>query len=109
MRAHIIGASGVILNTIEVASLDWVPDYGFGLLDASVGGSIGDSIVGGAVVPAAADPAVVSAQAVADLAAIDLKSIRGLREWVSQQVNAPKTLTDLEKRAVDTRKSCGKG
>ena len=104
MRAHVIGASGVILNTIEVASLDWMPDYGFDLLDASVGGSIGDSIVGGVVVPAGVNPAVIAAQAAADLADIDLKSIRGLREWVSQQVNAPKTLTDLERRAVDTRK-----
>ena len=109
MRAHIINASGVILNTIEVASLDWMPDYGFGLVDAVVGGSIGDSIVGGTVVPAAADPAVASAQAVADLAVIDLKSIRGMREWIAQQSNAPKTVSDLENQAVAARKRLAKG
>ena len=46
MRAHIIDAQGVILNTAEVASLDAIP----GLIDAAIGGTIGDSIVNGAVV-----------------------------------------------------------
>lgn len=45
MRAHIID-SGVIVNTIEVESLDAFP----GAVDASLGGSIGDSIINGVVV-----------------------------------------------------------
>lgn len=53
--------------------------------------------------------AALSAQAIADLAAIDLKSIRGLREWVAAQGNAPKVLTDLENQAVATRKHVAKG
>lgn len=54
MRAHVIN-DGVIANTIEVDSLDVIP----GLVDASIGGSIGDSIVNGAVVPKPAPPAPV--------------------------------------------------
>jgi hypothetical protein len=46
MRAHVLSA-GVIVNTIEVDSLDAMP----GLVDADIGGSIGDSIAGGVVVP----------------------------------------------------------
>lgn len=38
MRAHIV-ENGVVINTIVVESLDFIP----GLLDASLGGSIGDS------------------------------------------------------------------
>lgn len=38
MRAHVID-NGVVTNTIEVESLDFLP----GLIDASMGGAIGDS------------------------------------------------------------------
>ncbi len=54
MRAHIV-ENGVITNTIIVDSLDALPN----LVDASIGGNIGDSIVGGAVVPRAPLPPVV--------------------------------------------------
>lgn len=47
MNAHMLDANGVILNTIVVDSLDVLPD----LVDASIGGTIGDSIVDGVVVP----------------------------------------------------------
>lgn len=47
MRAHQLDANGVIINTIVVDSLDVIP----GLVDASIGGQIGDKIVGGVVVP----------------------------------------------------------
>lgn len=50
MKAHQLDANGVILNTIVVASLDVIP----GLVDAAIGGSIGDSIINGVVVPAPA-------------------------------------------------------
>lgn len=53
MNAHQLDADGVIINTIVVEALDALPN----LVDASIGGSIGDRIVNGAVVP---KPIVVS-------------------------------------------------
>jgi len=41
VRAHVINADGLITNTIIVESLE------NGLIDASVGGGIGDSIING--------------------------------------------------------------
>ena len=62
---------------------------------------------------AASEPARIAKEAsdaaIAELAALDLKSVRSLREWVSAQSTAPKTLTDLEKQVVDTRKRVVKG
>src|SRR5471032_2526736 len=40
MRAHQLDANGTIVNTIVVDSLDVLPD----LVDASIGGSIGDRV-----------------------------------------------------------------
>ena len=54
MKAHVI-QNGVIANTIEVDALDVIP----GLVDASIGGSIGDSFVDGFVVPKPAQPVPV--------------------------------------------------
>ena len=56
MRAHIIN-NGVIANTIEVDSLDAIP----GLIDADIGGGIGDSLIDGVIVPKPADPVPVPA------------------------------------------------
>lgn len=47
MRAHVLSNIGEITNTIVVDDLDIIP----GLVDASIGGTIGDSIINGAVVP----------------------------------------------------------
>lgn len=47
MRAHQLDADGVILNTILVDSIDVIP----GLVNAEIGGGIGDRIVDGAVIP----------------------------------------------------------
>jgi hypothetical protein len=56
MRAHII-KDGVVANTIEVESLDFMP----GLIDASNGGSVGDSWDGATFTkPAPPVPQVVS-------------------------------------------------
>lgn len=41
MRAHQLDKDGLIINTIEVNSLDVFPD----LVDASIGGTIGDSVI----------------------------------------------------------------
>lgn len=48
MRAHKIDSNGRIVNTIVIGSLAGRPD----LIDASIGGGIGDSVVNGALVPA---------------------------------------------------------
>ena len=45
MRAHLV-KDGVIVNTVEVANLSFMD----GLVDASIGGAIGDSISNGLVV-----------------------------------------------------------
>lgn len=50
MRAHQLDANGVILRTIIVDSLSFMP----GLIDANIGGQTGDRVVDGLLVPAAA-------------------------------------------------------
>lgn len=52
MRAHQIDKDGNIINTIEVKSLSDFPN----LVDASIGGGKGDSIVNGVLVKAAPAP-----------------------------------------------------
>ena len=47
MNAHQLDANGVIINTIVVEALSVFPR----LVDAAIGGSIGDSIIHGALVP----------------------------------------------------------
>lgn len=54
MHAHQLDAKGVIINTIVVDSLDFMP----GLVDASIGGKAGDSIIDGKLVPLAPAPVV---------------------------------------------------
>lgn len=49
MNAHQLNAFDVIINTIVVDSLDALPDSV--LVDADIGGSIGDSIVEGVLIP----------------------------------------------------------
>lgn len=54
MNAFVLDANGVIINAIVVDSLSVIP----GLVDASIGGAIGDSIIGG-VLHRKPTPAVV--------------------------------------------------
>ena len=51
MRAHII-ENGIVTNTIEVESLDFMP----GLIDADLGGSIGDRYENGEFIKPAPEP-----------------------------------------------------
>jgi len=44
----------------------------------------------------------------AALSVIDLKSIRGLREWVTKQADAPQELKDCEAQAIETRSKIAK-
>lgn len=86
MRAHMLDAYGVILNTVMVAALS------DGMADADlVGGSIGDRVVDYVAIPAPAPPisdAIHNAAILAQLEAIDAKSIRPLREGDSARVTA---------------------
>lgn len=47
MRAHVVDENGLIINTIEIESLNMFPN----LVDAESGGSIGDSIINGIIIP----------------------------------------------------------
>lgn len=55
MNAHQIDVNGIIINTIIVDSIDFEPN----LVDASIGGSIGDSVVNGVIIPKPAPPVKV--------------------------------------------------
>lgn len=88
MNAHQLDADGVIINTIVVDSLDVFPR----LVDADIGGRIGDSIVNGAVVlkPAAApDIAAAIAATYRDVDAVYVDAI-GQRgpEYLDAEVDA---------------------
>lgn len=91
MRAHQLAPNGVITNTIVVDSLDVFPN----LVDASIGGKIGDSIVDGLLIPAEAQVNIElhNAPILAALADIDRRSIRALRE------NDPVRIAALESEA----------
>ena len=52
MNAHQLGADNVILNTIVVDSLDMFPN----LIDASVGGTIGDTWNGTEIIKKPPEP-----------------------------------------------------
>jgi hypothetical protein len=53
MRAHIL-KNGIVINTIEVESLSFMPN----LIDASIGGKIGDKYIDGQFVPVSSLPVV---------------------------------------------------
>lgn len=50
----------------------------------------------------------VEARAKAKLAEIDIKSIRGLREWAAKQADAPQALKDFESLAIAEREKLTK-
>jgi hypothetical protein len=47
MRAHQLDGNGLIINTVVVADLSVLPN----LIDAAIGGGIGDSVIDGVLVP----------------------------------------------------------
>lgn len=79
MRAHQLNEDGVITNTVEVDSLDFMP----GLVDAVIGGSIGDSIINGAVLGLQPLPG----PSYEDQAAAYLDEVRALREKILLRLN----------------------
>lgn len=84
MRAHQINEDGRIVNTVMV---DELAD---GLVDANIGGSIGDSIIGGVLVPLVRQISAAehNAPILAALEALDIKSVRPLREGDAVRVAA---------------------
>ena len=94
MRAHVIDEAGLIEDTIMVDEL------AEGQVDASIGGSIGDRVIGKVVVPLVGQPVSTkdfNAPILAELDAIDAKSIRPLREGDTARVGM------LEQQAASLR------
>jgi hypothetical protein len=87
MRAHIIHA-GKVSNTIEVESLSFLP----GLLDASLGGQIGDlwdgTVFSKPPRDVAAEKAAANAIIMEKLAANDLTIVRALVENDASRIAA---------------------
>lgn len=82
MRAHQIDGNGLILRTIVVSSLDAMP----GLVDASIGGGAGDSVIGGELVKA---PVVVPVPAAVTMRQARLALLyAGLLDDVETAINA---------------------
>lgn len=54
MNAHQLNENGLIINTIVVNDLSFLPN----LIDASIGGGIGDSVIDGVLIPAPPPPPV---------------------------------------------------
>ena len=91
MNAHQLDANGVILNTIVVDSLDTFPD----LIDAAIGGQIGDSVVNGVLVPRVAQPIIP--KKVTRRQALSALLISGLtKEMIGTAINGL-PISDLQK------------
>mgnify|MGYP003658275126 FL=1 len=79
MKAHQLNEQGLIVNTIVVNDINVLPN----LIDASIGGGIGDSIINGMLIIKPAQLPTkqeINATIYDQLLKIDQKSIRGLRE-----------------------------
>lgn len=76
MNAHQLDENGIILNTIEVASLEAFPN----LVDAKIGGQRGDSVIDGIVIKRTPSKEEINNQILEELRDIDQKSIRAIRE-----------------------------
>lgn len=89
MRAHVLDEHNKIVNTISVDSLTSMP--GLRLISAENGGSIGDTWDGANYVSPATPPISPdqhNAPILAQLATIDSKSIRALREGDAVRIAA---------------------
>lgn len=81
MRAHLLDENGKITNTIDVPSLDFLPN----LVDALIGGGIGDSVINGVLVPR--EPEQPHGPSYAEQKAVYLDEVRDLREKVLARLN----------------------
>lgn len=88
MNAHQLDANGVILNTILVDSLSVFPN----LVDASIGGSVGDSIINGVVITHT--PALIVPQKVTRRQARQALLLFGLLDSVEPAIAAIPNLTE---------------
>jgi hypothetical protein len=112
MRAHVLDAHGVILNTIEVAALNAIP--GMTLIDADAhGGQIGDTWNGMAIVPYVAplDPAAYAAACEAAIQKLmdDTARVHGyddLRSTITYASSAVTKWKDEALNAIAWRDAC---
>jgi len=83
MNAHQLDDDGVIINTIVVESLDVFPS----LVDASIGGQRGDSVVNGAVIPKPLTKDEINAPILAQIAELEKQGEkpRRVREAVATE------------------------
>lgn len=91
---------------VDVAAADFPVSPGFAWVDMPAGATMKTHVFsGGAVVPKqqAEIDAEETAAAAAELAAIDLASIRGIREWVAAQPGAPVVILEREAAAITAR------
>lgn len=75
MRAHII-ENGIVTNTIEVESLDFMP----GLVDADLGGSIGDRYENGEFIKPAPEPEPAPESCTPAQGLVALFAVKGITE-----------------------------
>lgn len=81
MIAHQLNQDNIIINTIVVDSLDFLPN----LIDASIGGSIGDTVLNGQVIPKSIKIMVPDVTGFQLRLALNAKGLRTLVETVVQQ------------------------
>jgi len=83
MRAHVVNETGLILNTVMAEEL------GEGMIDASIGGGPGWIVIDGAAIPPS-PPEITDAEfnapILVQLAEIDAKTIRPLRDGEADRV-----------------------
>lgn len=88
MNAHQLGANGVILNTIVVDSLNVFPN----LIDASVGGTAGDTWNGAAIVIKPRDLEKETAEQAASVRASRTEKLKD-SDW-TQGADTPQAIKD---------------
>ena len=88
MRAHVI-ENGVVVNTIEVESLDFMP----GLVDAESGGSIGDRYENGEFIKYDPKTDPVATKAKADAVREERNSMLSASDWTQLSDSPADTLS----------------
>lgn len=88
MNAHLLNDAGVIINTIVVDSLDVFPN----LVDAEIGGVIGDSVINGVLIPKA-EPEKTKTQYQNEIDEIERSTLenRGSREFAMAAIRREAT------------------
>lgn len=91
--------NGTVLNVIEVPALDFMPGLVAVGADCEPGGTYSGGVFSRRVIP----QAEIAARALAELASIDIASIRAMREYIAAKPDAPQVLKDREAQAIAAR------